>query len=116
MAEFDKIQIVAKDDINSRCESYGSLGGQNADFQNSDRVSCGSSVYRNTFPKDPEFEQIVQEGEKAIMVGFTPVLSSKGTSGCYFIQDRTSVSLGVANWWIMLLKCIYSIFPPFYLP
>ncbi|KAJ8317286.1 hypothetical protein KUTeg_005190 [Tegillarca granosa] len=92
--ELDKIQIVAKDDITGRSDSYGSLRGNNADLQNPDRVTCGS-VYGNTFPKDPEFEQIVQEGEKAIMVGFSPVLSSKGTSGCYFIQDRTSKTIGV---------------------
>lgn len=63
--------------------------------QNVEDYESFTSSYncRNSFPNDPEFEAIVLEGELSIDSGNSPKLSSKGTSGCYFIFNRDKVTL-----------------------
>ncbi|XP_048249472.1 phosphatidylinositol 4-kinase type 2-beta-like isoform X2 [Haliotis rufescens] len=51
--------------------------------------------YRNTFPNDPDFGRLVQEVEHAIDIGIPPTLSSKGTSGCYFVMNKQKKTIGV---------------------
>ncbi|XP_059163379.1 phosphatidylinositol 4-kinase type 2-beta-like isoform X2 [Physella acuta] len=53
-----------------------------------DYESISGPVSYNNFPKDPIFAGVVREVELAIEHGIQPILSAKGTSGCYFVRDR----------------------------
>ena len=49
----------------------------------------------NTFPRDPEYEAIIQEAEMAIDQGVLPELIKKGSSGSYFVKNRQNETIGV---------------------
>ena len=44
------------------------------------------------YQNDVEFATAIHETEQAIQLGMLPVLSRKGSSGCYFVNNRESVS------------------------
>jgi hypothetical protein len=47
----------------------------------------------NNFPEDERFEAIIREAEKSIEEGNLPLRISQGSSGSYFVRDRSNVSV-----------------------
>ena len=87
MTDLDTVQIVQRQDSNTDYLTglYQSVGDI------IDPVTFVSS-FGNDFPQDLDFARIVFESEVGLELGQKPKLSSKGTSGCYFIHDRYGVS------------------------
>lgn len=83
----DKVTIVDNEE-GPACEGYGTLTGSDP----LPDVIRHESPYGNSFPRDKEYAARVLEAEVAIDAGQKPVLCEKGTSGCYFVQDKHGVS------------------------
>lgn len=80
------------EDLNSRSVDSVPTHSSSSQSRNfGDYESIGGPVSYNNFPKDPKFAAIVREVELSIEHGIQPILSAKGTSGCYFVQDREQV-------------------------
>ena len=47
------------------------------------------------YQTDVEFATAIHETELAIQHGLLPQLSKKGSSGCYFVHNRESVSISL---------------------
>lgn len=80
MTDSDEIQIVEKDDPAPHQTACSTDSSQY------------ETLYGNNFPRDTDFQKLVWEIEMAIATGVSPELSAKGTSGCYFVKDRDTVS------------------------
>lgn len=91
--KLDRINIVQKQESNGSSDI--GLTNPSSASQSSrsigDYESISGPISYNNFSKDPEFAAIVREAEIALDLGLKPKLSSKGTSGCYFITDRHEV-------------------------
>lgn len=49
----------------------------------------------NYFPDDPRFEELVKQGEDAILHNVYPVRIYQGSSGSYFVKNRGGKTIGV---------------------
>ena len=83
--ESDTVNIIVREVLPNN-DGYGAL----QDNQGID-LDKHQSPFGNKFPKDAEFAKIVFDAELAVLSGDQPVLSSKGTSGCYFVNGRMGV-------------------------
>lgn len=70
-------------------------------------------VYPNekNYQSDVEFAAVIHETELAVQYGILPQLSRKGSSGCYFVHNRESVSMEV--WSASVLAGMEINFPYF---
>ena len=51
------------------------------------------TFFWNTFPEDPQFEEIVRQAEDAIEHNVYPIRIYQGSSGSYFVKNREGVSI-----------------------
>lgn len=56
-----------------------------------DRGGSPREPYRNDFPEDPEFREIIRKAERAIEEGNYPERIYQGSSGSYFVKDSQGV-------------------------
>ncbi|XP_041369019.1 phosphatidylinositol 4-kinase type 2-beta-like isoform X2 [Gigantopelta aegis] len=91
----DPVGVVPGEEMTSR--SNGIPRQVSSDYEPIDGVSVHTQNdgYVELFANDPEYGHIVREAEIAIEDGILPTLSSKGTSGCYFVQNREKKTIGV---------------------
>ena len=87
MSDLDTIQIVQRQDSNT--DSFTGRY-QSVDFEIDTKTYV--SQFGNKFPKELDFTKLVYECELALEFGQKPKLSTKGTSGCYFLYSRVGVS------------------------
>lgn len=57
--------------------------------------SDSDSVFVNNYDEDPEFNTIIQGSEEAIYMGILPERIYQGSSGSYFVKDKTKKTVGV---------------------
>lgn len=81
----DTVNIIVREELPNN-DNYGAC----EDSQPID-VNTYHSPFGNRFPKDSEYAEIVYDAECAIISGLSPILSEKGTSGCYFVHGRMGV-------------------------
>jgi hypothetical protein len=79
--DLDTVNIIVREELPAN-DNYGAFTDN---YINID-VDKHQSLFGNKFPKDREYAEIVFDAENAILSGDKPVLSSKGTSGCYFVN------------------------------
>ncbi|XP_006630306.2 phosphatidylinositol 4-kinase type 2-alpha [Lepisosteus oculatus] len=60
-----------------------------------DRGYSPRDPYRNEFPEDPEFREIIRKAERAIEEGIYPERIYQGSSGSYFVKDSQGKIIGV---------------------
>lgn len=90
----DTVNIIVREEL-PNSDNYGSC----ADSQPID-VDTYISPFGNRFSKDSDFAEIVFDAECAIFSGISPILSEKGTSGCYFVHGRMGVCISeVSVFW-----------------
>ncbi|XP_052098636.1 phosphatidylinositol 4-kinase type 2-beta-like isoform X2 [Mytilus californianus] len=85
----DTVNIIVREELPNN-DNYGACN----DNQPID-VNKYLSPFENRFPLDREYAEIVYDAELAIIAGDKPILSDKGTSGCYFVHGRKGKIIGV---------------------
>lgn len=56
------------------------------------RVDDAHPTYRNLFPDDPFFDDLIRQAEAAIDCGILPERIYQGSSGSYFVKNVINVS------------------------
>lgn len=95
--DLDTVNIIVREELPAN-DNYGAFTDNHINID----VDKHQSLFGNKFPKDREYAEIVFDAENAILSGDKPVLSSKGTSGCYFVNG----CLGVCKF-IFQFHCWY---------
>lgn len=57
--------------------------------------SDSDSTFMNHIENDPQFSQMIQSSEEAIYLGVLPERIYQGSSGSYFVKDKTKKIIGV---------------------
>ena len=95
-------RLVQTEEVTSRSNG-AARPEESSDYEPIDGLSVQTQNdgYVELFANDPEYGNIVREVEIAIAEGILPTLSKRGTSGCYFVQNRERVFIFV---FLILLK------------